>query len=137
MTATRMSSQQVAAALGKARARAVYAKGEMTGAERGYRAHLEAQKLVGQVLRYDFEKITLKIGDDTRFTADFVVLLADYTLEFVDCKGSKKNKKTGGTTYWTEPDAAVKIKCAAEQFPYFRFVIVWRDGDTWGRREIG
>ena len=70
-------------------------------------------------------------------TPDFLVLMPDRTLLLVDTKGPKKNKTTGKIGYWAEEDAVVKIKAAAEQFPFFRFVIAWKVGDDWQHKEIG
>ena len=80
--------------------------GVMNGTEAKMAAFLEAKKQVGEVLWYAFEQYTLKLANDTRYTPDFAVMLADGTLEFWEVKG-----------FWRD-DAKVKIKVAAAMFPH-------------------
>jgi len=65
------------------------------------------------------QSITLKLGDDCRFTPDFNYLNASGEMVMVDVKGFQRD------------DALVKIKTAARQFPMFRFVIVKRVNGLW------
>lgn len=85
--------------------------GRMNNAEFAYSKTLELRKIAGEILWYSFEGMTLRLADRTTYTPDFVVMLADRTLEMHEVKG-----------FWTD-DAKVKIKVAAEKFP-FRFVAV-------------
>lgn len=87
--------------------------GEMNQTEAKYAAILEARKLAGEIQTWEFERYTFKLADDTRYTPDFAVLLADGSQEFIDSKG-------GGPI---DPKSLVKVKCAAERFPQFLFVI--------------
>lgn len=77
--------------------------GRMNGLEREYRDTFLMQKIHG------FEEITLRIGEDCRFTPDFFVLAEDDVLEFHETKGR-----------WMD-DAKVKMRVAADRFPQFRF----------------
>lgn len=86
-------------------------RGEMNGTERRYAEHLELRKVAGEVEWYAFEAVKLRLAKLTYYTPDFLVMLADGTLEAHEVKG-----------HW-EDDARVKIKVAAETFP-FRFVAV-------------
>lgn len=79
--------------------------GTMNKTEARYASHLELLKSAGQVLWYEFEGITLKLAADTRYTPDFMVLLANGDLQAHEIKG-----------FWRE-DARVKIKVAAAKFP--------------------
>lgn len=103
--------------------------GEMNGTEKKYAAILEARRLAGEIQKWDFEAVTFKLADDCRYTPDFSVLMADDTLEFIDAKG-------GGPI---DPKSLVKIRCAAEKFPYFKFVIEQalskKNGGGWKRTE--
>ena len=54
--------------------------------------------------------ITLKLADDTRYTPDFFSIDAGQLVAF-EVKG-----------FWRD-DAKVKIKVAARQFPFIRFVV--------------
>lgn len=98
------------------RARRRYALGRMkTGAmnktEAAYGQHLEALRQAGEIDWYAFEPIKLRLADNTFYTPDFGVMAKDGVLELHEVKG-----------FW-EDDARVKIKVAADKFP-FRFVAV-------------
>lgn len=104
----------------------------MNKAETMYAAHLEIQVRAGMVLWYRFEGITLKLGDDCRFTPDFAVMTADGRLELHDTKALWKST---GKVHWEE-DARVKLATAAEMYP-FRVVAVWREANgSWGCKEF-
>lgn len=101
--------------------------GEMNKTEAAYAATLAARKLAGEIDRYDFEAVKLRLADRTFYTPDFRVILADGTEEFHEVKG-----------FW-EDDAKVKIKVAAELHPY-RFVAVYvvakKNGGGWKSEEF-
>jgi hypothetical protein len=101
--------------------------GEMNKLEQRYSLHLEAQKLAGEVLWWKFEGIKLRLADNTFYTSDFDVMVADGTLEIHEVKGQ-----------WFD-DARVKIKVAASLYP-FRFVSVRPEaqkcGGGWAREEF-
>ena len=82
----------------------------MNRTEAEYAQRLELRHHAGEVEWYAFEGITLKLAHDTRFTADFAVMLADGTVELHEVKGFMRG------------DAAVKLKLAAELFPFPVFV---------------
>ncbi len=82
--------------------------GEMNKTEATYGAELERRKSSGEILWYRFEGIKLRLADNTFYTPDFAVLASDGVMEIHEVKG-----------YW-EDDARVKIKVAAEMYP-FRF----------------
>lgn len=104
--------------------------GEMNQTETAYAEILQARKLAGEIQDWSFERMTFKLADDTRYTPDFGVMHNDGSQEFVDAKG-------GGPI---DPKSLVKIKCAAEQFWQYQFVIEQkqskRDGGGWVRREF-
>ena len=114
----------------------------MNKGEGAYAAHLDMLKLLGDIREYRFEPFKLRLGRDwkTTLTVDFMVTRLDGTLELVDVKGRKVKKQSGGReveSYHAEEDAMVKLKCAAEQYPEFRFVIVWPlKGGGFGRSEL-
>ena len=86
---------------------------------------LSLQKATGQLVWVEYERITFKLGPDCRYTPDFDVLTDAGTLMFYDAKG----------TFATE-DAVVKIKAAAEMFPFFTFYLAVKGRDGWDFREI-
>jgi hypothetical protein len=80
--------------------------------EAAYELELEAQKQRGEILWYQFEGITFKLAKDTRYTPDFVVMLANGELECRETKGFFRD------------DAKIKLKVASALFP-FRFVAIY------------
>lgn len=103
--------------------------GVMNKTEESYSEELELLKIQGTVLWWRFEAMTFKIADNTRYTPDFNIFYADGIMEFVDCKSPAR----------IDPASIVKVKCCADQFPFFRFVIeqrqAKRDGGGWQRTE--
>ena len=102
--------------------------GEMNKTElRYYNEVLLFEERAGKYLKVWFESYTFKLASNCRYTPDFVVQLPNGELEIHEDKG-----------HW-EDDALVKIKVAAEQFP-FRFMAVSlnskRDGGGWLVREF-
>jgi hypothetical protein len=91
--------------------------------ESAYDNYLAVQKQIGEVLWYDFEPMNLRLADKCFFKVDFLVLTKELILEVHETKG-----------YWTD-DALVKIKAAAEKFP-FRFVSKQLVKGKWITREF-
>jgi hypothetical protein len=82
--------------------------GEMNKTEAAYAAHLD--RIKGTVIAwYRFEGVKLRLADNTFYSPDFAVMLADGTMEMHEVKG-----------FWQD-DARVKIKVAASLYP-FRFL---------------
>ncbi|KAF1698343.1 DUF1064 domain-containing protein [Pseudoxanthomonas jiangsuensis] len=102
--------------------------GVMNKTEADYDAHLELLRAAGEVQWYRFEGVKLRLADNTFYTPDFAVMAADGVMEMHEVKG-----------FWTD-DARVKIKVAADQYP-FRF-IAFRPrpkskGGGWDREDFG
>lgn len=101
--------------------------GRMNGLERDYSLYLEQQKAAGRILWFEFEGMKFRLADKTFYTPDFAVMMADGEIQMHEVKG-----------YW-EDDARVKIKVAAELFP-FRFWGVKRqtkkNGGNWEFEEF-
>lgn len=103
------------------------------------------QKLKGEILRYEFSAITLKLkSNGVRYTPDFFVINADgpslnlsnsglTIITFYECKGEQR-----GNRVIVRDDASVKIKTAANDFPEWRFVLVWKDPITkvWQEQKV-
>ena len=85
--------------------------GAMNKTEAAYAQRLELLKHAGHVLWYRFEGLKLRLADSTFYSPDFAVMLANGAIECHEVKG-----------HWTD-DARVKIKVAAEMYP-FRFIAV-------------
>jgi len=80
--------------------------GEMNKTEAAYGRHLEERKHAGEVLWFCFEGLKFRLADNTFYTPDYPVLLADLSMEIHEVKG-----------FWQD-DARVKIKVAASMFPF-------------------
>lgn len=90
--------------------------------ERQYADHLEAKRVRGEILRWDYEPVKLRLADDTYYIPDFRVVDIDGLEEFHDVKGHKWAKN------W------VKFKVAAEQHPY-KFVLIEKLNGFWNPTE--
>jgi len=100
-----MSNQRALQALGRLKT------GTMNKTEAAYAATLNARRHAGEVAWFKFEGIKLRLADNTFYTPDFAVMLADGALEAHEVKG-----------FWAD-DARAKIKIAADLYP-FRFIAV-------------
>lgn len=100
--------------------------GKMNGLERAFFAELQTWPNVAAI---EFERITLKLADDTRYTPDFYVLFDDGRIALYQVKG------------FMEDHSRVKCKVAADLFPEFEHWLVHRrakkDGGGWDIRLIG
>jgi len=102
--------------------------GAMNKTEQAYAATLEQRRAAGEVVWYKFEGIKLRLADNTFYTPDFAVMLADGALEMHEVKG------------YMQDDANVKIKVASDLYPMRFFVIRTRpkkDGGGWQVNEVG
>ncbi|HBQ7141249.1 MULTISPECIES: DUF1064 domain-containing protein [Klebsiella pneumoniae complex] len=81
--------------------------GQMNKTETAYAQELELRKRYGEIAWYRFEGIKLRLADNTFYTPDFAVMLANGQLEMHEVKGG----------CWTD-DARVKTKVAADQYPF-------------------
>ncbi|MDO8033600.1 DUF1064 domain-containing protein [Janthinobacterium sp. SUN128] len=85
--------------------------GTMNQTEAAYARTLELGKAAGEVAWYKFEGLKFRLADNTFYTPDFAVQLADGALEAHEVKG-----------HWQD-DARVKIKIAADMYPMRFFAI--------------
>lgn len=101
--------------------------GAMNKTEAAYAQTLQIRKYAGEIAWYRFEGIKFRLADNTFYTPDFAVMLADGAMECHEVKG-----------FWQD-DARAKIKIAADQYP-FRFVAVRakakKDGGGWDMEEF-
>ena len=99
--------------------------GAQNKTEAAYEAAVPRPALMsGDIAWYRFEGLKLRLADNTFYTPDYAVLRADGLMEVHEVKG-----------FWTD-DARVKIKVAADQYP-FRFIAVKarakKNGGGWDR----
>ena len=101
-------------------------KTKMNKSEAAYDQYLDALYKSGRIAYYKFEAVTLKLGDDCRFSPDFMVLDPQGQVEFRDVKAAWGNGKPH-----IEDDAKAKMAVSASSlFPFFVFKVVWRDKAT-------
>lgn len=101
--------------------------GQMNKTEDAWAAHLEERRRAGEIVWFKFEGVKLRLADNTFYSPDFAVMCADGVLEMHEIKG-----------FMTD-DAAVKLKVAADMYP-FRFLLVRarskKNGGGWGVTEV-
>lgn len=101
--------------------------GERNRTEAAYESFLQQQQAVGLILWYRFEGMKFRLADNTFYTPDFAVMLANGQIELHEVKG-----------FWQD-DARVKIKVAADAYP-FKFIAVKprakKDGGGWQIEEF-
>ena len=88
------------------RARGELRERKMNKTEAAYAQLLEARKRIGEISWYAFEAVKLRLADNTFYTPDFMLVARDGAIEIHEVKG-----------HWRD-DARVKIKVAAELFPF-------------------
>lgn len=99
----------------------------MNKTEAEYDLELREQLHNGTILWYRFEGIKLKLADLTTYTPDFLVMNSQGLMECQEVKG-----------FWQD-DAKVKIKVAAEQFPFIFLAVHKRskkEGGGWRFEEF-
>ena len=96
--------------------------GERNKTEQAYENLLQCMQRSGDVLWFKFEGVKLRLADNTFYTPDYAVMLANGQMEMHEVKG-----------FWQD-DARAKIKIAAELYP-FRFLAARpkakKDGGGW------
>ena len=100
------------------RPRARPVPGSMNKTEQAYAARLDLLKQAGEIIDWQFEPLKLKLAPSTFYTPDFLVITEE-CMELHEVKG-----------FW-EDDARVKIKVAAQLFPWFRIVAVKKAKGAW------
>ena len=70
------------------------------------------------MLWYKFEGLKFRLANNTFYTPDFAVMIRDGQIQLHEVKG-----------YWRD-DAKVKIKMAAELYP-FEFIAVYFQKGSW------
>lgn len=87
-------------------ASALHRGNRMNKTEAAYARYLDVEQRLGRIIEYHFEAVTFKLADDTRYTPDFLVVLANGEVELHEVKG-----------FWRD-DAKAKTKICARLFPF-------------------
>ena len=100
---------------------------KMSKVEIAYDAHLALQKAAGEIVEFWFEKITLKLGPDCRYSPDFMVMRTDRVLELHETKpiGGAGIRAKGGPRFGN--DSIVKLRACAGSFPFPCFIVTPED----------
>lgn len=101
-------------------------RGRMNKTEMEYRDSLEAARLAGEVLGYEFETLKLRLADGAWYCPDFVVFRADGDIQCVEVKGG-----------FVREASMVRLKVAAERFRFFEFVLAQKKDGEWSSKGIG
>ena len=101
----------------------------MNRIEQKYARHLECLKHEGKILCWAYESIKLRLANATFYTPDFYVMNADGQLCIKEVKGTK------GASYFCLETSKVKLKVAAEKYP-FQFSITWLTREGWQEEVI-
>lgn len=101
----------------------------MNKTEARYAERLRMMECAGEIEGFEFEAVKLKLANLTTYTPDFVVYGKDGVLEFHEVKAATRKGRI-----LIEDDAAVKIKVAADKFP-FRFILVYEQAGQWVRKD--
>ena len=99
--------------------------GSMNKLEEAYAAHLRKLEHAGEIESFLYEPVKLRLADKCFYTPDFLVVTREGHLELHETKGGP----------WMD-DARVKIKVAAKDFPFFRFVGISRRQGIWFKEEF-
>jgi len=86
--------------------------GEMNKTEAAYKERLLSLLHEGEILWFKFEGVKLRLADNTFYSPDFAVLNKSGEIEMHEVKGAR---------VIFQDDAKVKIKVAAELYP-FKFI---------------
>lgn len=103
-------------------------QGEMNRTESAYAAVLEKRKQDGEILWFKFEGVKLRLADSTFLSPDFFVMASNGELSVHEVKG------------FMQEDAHVKLKVAADAFPFPFYVIrakPKKDGGGWSIDQVG
>jgi hypothetical protein len=97
----------------------------MNKTEATHAMDLEMRKRVGEILDYHWQPLRLKLGADCTYEPDFLLIMADLSIEFHEVKGG-----------FITDDAIVKVKVAANLFPWFIFRLFQYDRKGCKVREL-
>ena len=93
----------------------------MNKLERACSLELASMQASGVATRWRFGQVKLRLADNTWYTVDFQVWLADGRIIMLETKGFLRD------------DASVKFKVAREQYPEYLWIMVRRKKGMWQR----
>lgn len=88
-----------------------------------------------EIRDYVYEPMGLKLAAKTYYHPDFLVVYENRIIEIHEIKAGYKNKK-GVIVPLYKDDAIVKLKVAANKFPWFKFIMFYYYKGTAYEKEI-
>ncbi|SEN75234.1 hypothetical protein [Nitrosomonas marina] len=119
-TAAKTNAIENLQALGRMKA------GKMNKTEREYSQYLDALIACGDVLWWKFDAVNLRLADNLHYRVDFLVMLANGSLEGHEVKG--------GHAF---DDSIVKLKMANELYPWPFYLVKKKKGGGWNITKVG
>ena len=100
----------------KQKPKPAHTPGKMNKTEQEFAHKLSAME---DVLYWQFEALTFKLGHNCRYTPDFIAVTQD-EIRVYEVKGP-----------YIREDAMVKFKAAADKFPQFRWIMAQKKRGQW------
>jgi hypothetical protein len=100
--------------------------GSINKTEAEYQRMLQAR---ADVVWIAYERIKLKLADNTWYTPDFAVLLDTGMMELHEVKG-------GTWRMYGNDGGRIKLKVAVDQYPMFRWVVAQKKKGEWRYEEM-
>lgn len=110
--------------------------GEPNPTELRYAELLESRRIAGEVEWFRFEAMKFRIGAGAMYSPDYAVMLSDGSIELHEVKAGMLDKKTGALKMLSEEASKVRVKVAADQFPFRFLFAVERPKKSGGGFEI-
>lgn len=85
---------------------------------------LSCRQMAGEIVRWYHEPVSLKIAPSCRYTPDFLSLLPDARVLFMETKG------------WMREAARVRLHVAATHYPHWEFWLITRPDGIWHEERI-
>ena len=118
----------------------------MNNLETKYFKCLQAQKDEKSILEFWFQPGKWRLAGLTYYNPDFLVILHDGSIHFVDTKMTRRDKSRASEAFpkgpeypFREDDASVKMKLSAEMFwPFDWWMAFWsKDHNKWLHQPMG
>lgn len=103
-------------------------------AEADYAAHLNTLYLAGDIKDWVYAPANWRLalpGTQSWYRPDFFIIAADGTVEWHEVKGTKR-QPSGKVGPYYRGDARAKVCAAAALYPWFRWIVAWKDKSRGG-----
>lgn len=101
-----------------------HVSGKANKTESRYADVLALRKLANEIDWYRFEGFKVRLADGAFYTPDYAVMLTDGTFECHEVKAGRIDKTSGAVVMLCEEASKVRVKVAAEMYPFsFMFAV--------------